>query len=64
MNTDNYIVINSSDINLLQLSLRNYIQENPAVDIKGKASDVLRKLYSIQVSLNKSSSKELYIQKQ
>ena len=61
MNTDNYIVINSSDINLLQLSLRNYIQENPAVDRKGKASDVLRKLYSIQVCLNNSSNEELYI---
>ena len=63
MNTELFITITSSDINLLQLSLRNYIQENPAVDIKGEASDVLRKLYAIQSSLNKSQNKELYIQK-
>ena len=63
MNTESFITITSSDINLLQLSLRNYIQENPAVNIKGEAADVLRKLYSLQSSLNKSQNKELYIQK-
>ena len=60
MNSESFIIITSSDIKLMQEALRNYSVEG--IMIKHK-NYLLRKLYSIQSSLNKSQNKELYIQK-
>ena len=60
MNSESFITITSSDIKLMQEALRDYSVEG--IMIKNK-NYLLRKLYSLQSSLNKSQNKELYIQK-
>ena len=64
MNKPTFITLNLSDISLLQEALRNYYQtkEIKTENFMNSVYSTLRKLYSIQVSLNKSSNKELYIQ--
>ena len=65
MNSEKFITITISDISLLQEALRNYCKTKPIVteNFQNQINSTLRKLYSIQVSLQNSSSKELYIQK-
>lgn len=60
MNSESFITITSSDIKLMQEALRDYSVEG--IMIKNK-NCLLRKLYSIQSSLNKFQNKELYIYK-
>jgi len=64
MKDENFITITGSDISLLQEALRNYYQtkEIKTESFMDSVYSTLRKLYSIQVSLNKSPNKELYIQ--
>lgn len=64
MNNKKNIILNLADISLLQEALRNYYQtkEIKTENFMNSVYSTLRKLYSIQVSLNKSSNKELYIQ--
>lgn len=66
MNNEKFITITISDISLLQESLRNYYETKQikTENFQNQTYSVLRKLYSIQVSLQNSSSKELYIQNQ
>ncbi len=66
MNNDKIIILNLDDISLLQEALRNYCEIKSIVteNFQNQVNSTLRKLYSIQVSLKNSSSKELYIQKQ
>lgn len=66
MNNENIIILNLDDISLLQEALRNYRESKCIVaeSFQNQANSTLRKLYSIQVFLKNSSSKELYIQKQ
>lgn len=65
MNNENIIILNLDDISLLQEALRNYCETKSIVteNFQNQVNSTLRKLYSIQVSLKNSSSKELYIQK-
>ena len=64
MNKPTFITLDKTDISLLQEALRNYYQtkEIKTENFMNSVYSTLRKLYSIQVSLNKSSNKELYIQ--
>lgn len=66
MNNENIIILNLSDISLLQEALRNYCESKCVIteSFQNQVYLTLRKLYSIEVSLKNSSSKELYIQKQ
>ena len=65
MKKENFIKITSSDVSLLQEALRNYYQnkEIKTENFMNSVYSTLRKLYSIQVCLNNSEKKELYIQK-
>ena len=65
MNDDKIIILNLSDISFLQEALRNYCETKQikTESFYKQSHSVLRKLYSIQVSLKNSSSKELYIEK-
>lgn len=66
MNNENIIILNLSDVSLLQEALRNYCGTKLIVteNFQNQVHSTLRKLYSIEISLKNSSSKELYIQKQ
>lgn len=65
MNNENIIVLNLSDVSLLQEALRNYCKTKPIVteSFQNQVHLTLRKLYFIETSLKNSSSKELCIQK-
>lgn len=65
MNDDKIIILNLSDISLIQEALRSYCETKQikTESFYKQSHSVLRKLYSIQVSLKNSSSKELYIEK-
>lgn len=64
MKDEKIIILNLTDVLLLQEALRNYYETKTirTENFQKQTYSTLRKLYSIQVSLNKSSSKELYIQ--
>lgn len=64
MNNDKIIILNLTDISLFQEALRNYYETKQikTESFQNQVYSTLRKLYSIEVSLNKSPNKELYIQ--
>ena len=64
MNNDKIIILNLADISFLQEALRNYYETKQikTESFQNQVYSTLRKLYSIEVSLNKSPNKELYIQ--
>lgn len=63
MNNEKNIILNLADISILQEALRNYCETKQikTESFQKQTHSTLRKLYSIQVSLNKSPNKELYI---
>lgn len=64
MKDEKIIILNLTDVSLLQEALRNYYETKTirTENFQNQVYSTLRKLHSIQVSLNKSPNKELYIQ--
>ena len=62
MKSETFTTITKSDISILQNAVRFHIQNYPIVSESDQRLSLLRKLYSIESSLNKSPDKELYIQ--
>lgn len=62
MKSETFTTITKSDISILQNALRFYIQNYPILSERDQKLSLLRKLYSIECSLNKCPDKELYIQ--
>lgn len=64
MKSETLTIINNSDVELLQIALRNYINNKVLTnDVQDLALSTLRKLNSLEAFMNDTCKKKLNVQK-